>query len=153
MHLPPWMLPAAFVLLARGIVGIFQKLSTNYISAESTHVWLIVGFLLFEPFVYPGHDLFQYSGRNVLWDLLSGLFSNLGALALFAAFKNGGKASIVCPMTALYPLGVVLLAPLVLHETITRLQGVGDLLRSDSGRAALYVRHLGSGKRVQRVSV
>jgi transporter family protein len=39
--------------------------------------------------------------------------------------KSGGKASIVTPFTALYPLVVVFLAPLVLHESITILQGVG----------------------------
>jgi transporter family protein len=41
--------------------------------------------------------------------------------------KNGGKASIVVPLTALYPIVVLLLGPLILKETITRLQGVGVL--------------------------
>lgn len=36
--------------------------------------------------------------------------------------KNGGKASIVAPLTALYPLVVIVLAPVVQHESITRLQ-------------------------------
>jgi len=57
--------------------------------------------------------------------LFSGLLNALGAWALFAALKNGGKASIVSPLTALYPLVVILLVPLVLHESITKLQLAG----------------------------
>jgi transporter family protein len=57
--------------------------------------------------------------------LLSGVFNALGAWAVFAAMKSGGKASIVSPLTALYPLVVVLLAPLILHESITLLQAAG----------------------------
>lgn len=125
MQVPPWILFAAIVLVAWGIVGMLQKLSTNYLSAESALVWLVVGFLLMEPFLYPGRKLFSYSARSLAWALGCGLLNALGAWAVLAAMKSGGKASIVAPLTALYPLVVVLSAPLVLHESITRVQGVG----------------------------
>jgi len=41
--------------------------------------------------------------------------------------KSGGKASIVSPFCALYPLLVVVAAPIVLHESITPVQGTGVL--------------------------
>ncbi len=125
IHLAPWFWFAMITILSWGIVGLLQKLSTNFISAESSLIWLGVGFLLLEPFVYPGKTLFTYSRLNITWALLSGVLNALGAWALFAALKNGGKASIVSPLTALYPLVVIVLAPFVLHESITRLQGVG----------------------------
>jgi transporter family protein len=56
---------------------------------------------------------------------MSGVLNALGAWALFAALKSGGKASIVAPLTALYPLVVIVMVPFVLHESITRLQIVG----------------------------
>jgi uncharacterized membrane protein len=120
-----WVFYAVLVLVSWGVLGIFQKLTTNCISAESTMILLIVGFLLFQPFVYPEKSLSSYPARAIVYGLLSGLFSNLGAWGLFEAMKRGGKASVVTPFTALYPLPVVLLAPLVLHESITFLQGVG----------------------------
>ena len=120
-----WLFYAAIVLLSWGVLGVFQKLSTNYISAESTMILLIVGFLLFQPFVIPDRPLSSYPARAIAYGLLSGLFSNLGAWGLFEAMRLGGKASIVSPFCALYPLPVVLLAPFVLHESITWLQGVG----------------------------
>lgn len=125
MHLPPWFWFGLVVLLSWGIVGLLQKLSTNYLSADWALVWLAVGFILLEPWLYPGKALFRYSGHAMGWALLAGVFNALGAWALLAAMKFGGKASIVAPFTALYPVVVVFLAPLVLHESITPLQGVG----------------------------
>jgi len=127
MHLVPWFWFAAITLIAWGIVGLMQKLSTNYISAESSLIWLVAGFLLLEPLLYPGRAVLHYSKWNLIWALASGILNALGAWALFAALKSGGKASIVAPLTALYPLVVILLAVLVLHESITLLQSAGLL--------------------------
>ena len=125
MHLPPWLWYSVVTLLAWGVVGLLQKLSTNYISAESSLIWLVVGFLLLEPLFYPGSAVFHYSRINLAYAVVSGLLNALGAWALFAALKSGGKASIVAPLTALYPLVVIMLVPLILHETVSRLQWVG----------------------------
>lgn len=125
MHLPPWLLYSVLTLLAWGVVGLLQKLSTNYISAESSLIWLVVGFLILEPLFYPGIAVLHYSRINLAYALISGLLNALGAWALFAALKSGGKASIVAPLTALYPIVVIVLVPIVLHESVTRLQWVG----------------------------
>ena len=125
MHLAPWFLYSVITVLAWGIVGLLQKLSTNHLSAESSLIWLVVGFLAMEPLFYPGSDLFRYSTWAIAAALISGLLNALGAWALFAALKNGGKASIVSPLTALDPLVVILLVPLVLHESVTKLQLAG----------------------------
>jgi len=125
MQLPPWFWFAMVTLVAWGIVGLLQKLSTNYLSAEWALVWLAVGFFFLEPWLYPGKTLFTYSTKALAWALLSGFFNALGAWALLAALKSGGKASVVAPFTALYPVVVVFLAPLVLRESITALQATG----------------------------
>lgn len=127
MHIPPWFFFAGLVLLCWGIVGLLQKLSTNRVSAESALIWLVVGFFLLTPVFYPGRSLFHYSTRSLLFILACSALNALGALALFAAMKNGGKASIVVPVTALYPLVIVLVGPFVLKESITVLQGAGVL--------------------------
>ncbi len=123
--LPPWFLLAAVILLTWGIVGLLQKLSTNYLSADSALIWLVVGFLLLQPLFYTGKAILDHPSASLGWALLSGVLNALGSWALLAAMSSGGKASIVAPFTALYPLVVVLLAPLVLHESISLLQGFG----------------------------
>ena|SRR5579863_7294116 len=125
MHVPPWLWPAAVVLVTWGIVGLFQKVSTNYLSAEEALIWLVVGFFLLDPLLYQKESLAQISTRGIVWTLISAVLNALGAWALLAAMKQGGKASIVVPLTALYPMMMVFLGPLVLHEFITRAQGAG----------------------------
>ncbi|MGA2632379.1 MAG: DMT family transporter [Terriglobia bacterium] len=125
MHIAPWFWFALVVLVFWGACGIFQKLTTNHISAESAMIWLVVGYLLLQPFLYPGKVLFHYSTQNIIWGLLSGFLSTLGSCGLYAALRCGGRASIVIPISAMYPLVVVVLAPFLLHESITLVQGCG----------------------------
>jgi len=127
LHLPLWFWPAAVVLITWGVVGLLQKLSTNYLSAESALIWLVGGYFLLLPWLYPGKSVLSYSIQSLGYTMLSAGLNTLGAWALLAAMKAGGKASIIVPLTALYPLIVVLSAPMILKETITRLQGVGVL--------------------------
>jgi transporter family protein len=125
MHFAPWFLYSVITVLAWGIVGLLQKLSTNHLSAESSLIWLVVGFVAMEPLFYPGRAVFHCSTWNLAAALASGTLNALGAWALFAALKSGGKASIVSPLTAMYPLVVILLVPFVLHESITKMQLAG----------------------------
>lgn len=127
MHIAPWFWIVLIVLVLWGLTAVFQKVTTNYISAESTLVWRTVAFLLIVPLIYPGKELFRHSFRSLTYGFLAGLLCALGCLGLFAAMKKGGKASIVGPLSALYPVIVVIFSPLVLHESITALQGVGVL--------------------------
>ncbi len=122
-----WLWFALIVLIAWGASGIFQKLASNQITSESNMVLLALGYFLTEPFFLSHSPLTSYSTRAIIFGLCTGFFSNLSAWGQFEAMRLGGTASIVTVFTALYPLPVVLLSPLVLHERITMLQGVGIL--------------------------
>jgi len=125
MHLAPWLMFTILALLCFGVVGLLQKLSTDLVSAESALIWLIVGFLLLEPFFYPGRSLLNYSARSIAFVFAAGVMNALGSWAILAAMKNGGKASVVVPLTAIYPMIVCLVAPFLFHEHITTMQGIG----------------------------
>lgn len=124
MH-APWLWFSLLVLLFYGTLGVVQKLATNLISAESALVWSALGFMLLEPLLYSGPSPFHYTSGALWWALLNGVFTGLGAWTLMAAMAAGGKASLVMPITAMYPLIVVLVAPVIFHESITGLQAVG----------------------------
>lgn len=124
MH-APWLWFSLLVLLAWGTLGIVQKLATNLISAESALVWSVIGFLVLQPILYGGPSPLHYTSASLAWALLNGVFNGLGAWTLMAAMSAGGKASLVMPITAMYPLLVVLVAPVLFHESITRLQAAG----------------------------
>src|SRR5215469_7319253 len=121
VHFASWLAPAAVVLVTWGLVGLLQKIATNHLSAESAFIWLLIGYFALEPLIYPGRSLFAYSARSLAVTFCRGLLNAMGSWALLAAMKNGGKASIVVPLTFLYPLVVILAVPLLLNERITRL--------------------------------
>ena len=125
MQIAPWVWYTSTAVIAFGITGLLQKLTTNRLSADSALVVLVAGLLLLEPLFYPGPTILHYSHGNLSWAVLSGFFNALGGWALFAAMKSGGSASVVSTLTALYPVIVVLFAPFILHETITMLQIAG----------------------------
>ena len=79
----------------------------------------------YSPFCTVDHRRFITRPAALGWALLNGVFNGLGAWTLMAAMGAGGKASLVMPITAMYPLLVVLVAPVVFHESITGLQEVG----------------------------
>ena len=125
MSLALWLWPAVVVLVSWGIVGLLQKVSTNHLSAESAMLWNVAGYFVLLPWLIPDKPILSYSHRSLFWALLCALFNAIGAWALLAAMANGGKASIVVPLTALYPLVVILTGPAILHESITPLTGCG----------------------------
>jgi bacterial/archaeal transporter family protein len=123
--LPAWFGFAALALLFWGTAGLFQKLSTNHMPALAALIWLTAGFCLLDPWLFPSRSLSSFPARDVVLVLLGGALNTFGSWALLAALERGGKASVVVPLTSLYPLVVVIAAPIVLRESITRLQGLG----------------------------
>ncbi len=79
MHLAPWLLFTVLALFCFGVVGLLQKLASNLMSAESSLAWLIIGFLLLEPFLYPGRTLLHYSSASLLLVFLAGVLNALGS--------------------------------------------------------------------------
>jgi transporter family protein len=125
MHIATWLVFTILALLCFGVVGLLQKLSTDLVSAEAALIWLILGFLCLQPFLYPGRSLLHYSLRSIAFVFAAGVLNALGSWAILAAMKNGGKASVVVPLTAIYPMVVCVAAPFLLHEHITMTQGIG----------------------------
>ena len=59
--------------------------------------------------------------------LIAGIFGGAGYLFFVKALEHG-KASIVIPLTALYPAITAIIALIVLREKISFYQGIGILL-------------------------
>jgi transporter family protein len=140
----------AFSLIAVcfwGIMGLLQKLSTNYISADSVLIWDRVGYLVLLPWLL-GTAYFNNIGpRDVLVGTLVGITNSLGAWFLYASLESGAKASIAVPLTSLYPLLTVLLAVLFLGEKPKPLQWLGIALALVAG--VLMSRESGPVSRIE----
>lgn len=121
-----WLALATVVLW--GVVGLLQKVSTNYISADAVLIWDRVGFVVVLPFLLIGCNLRSLAPKDILIGTLDGIINTLGALFLYKSLQSGAKASIAIPLTALYPLVTVVLAVIFLGERLDRLHWLGVLL-------------------------
>jgi drug/metabolite transporter (DMT)-like permease len=111
-----WMAYALLTLLFFGVSCITQKFTTRYISDELSTIFFTVGFVALAIVIWlAGSPPWNLSGKDWVLGIVVGLLMATGTLALFAAFRRG-KASIVTPLTALYPLVTVILAVLFLNE-------------------------------------
>ena len=130
-----WLIYALTATAIYGFWGFFPKLASDYLDPKSAMVYQTLGrvvgamvILATLRFRLPVH------GKGITFSMLAGIAGVVGTQFLLMAL-NEGKASVVVPVTALYPIGVILLAVLILKETLT-LRQVGGILLS---LAAIYL--------------
>ncbi len=124
----PWLLPAVTAFLCWGVWAFLPKLTTRYLEPRSAIVYEVAGGLVvaLAVLVWMGFRV-QHDVRGVSLALLTGMVGTCGALAyLFAVTR--GPVSLISMITAMYPVIAVLLAILLLGESLTLKQGVGVVL-------------------------
>jgi len=124
-----WLLYALIPIVLWGASGFMQKLSTNHISSELSTLCFLGAFIPFGVFFLVQAPLpAQISATTWLLVIAQGFFLALGNLAVLAAFADHGKASIVTPLAALYPLVSVPIAIGFLGERVGPREAAGILL-------------------------
>jgi len=124
-----WLLLSIFALVAWGVTGNTQKLSTNNITAQFSFLGFALAFVpiaVLTAVFFPIETALSW--QVVTLGMLGGLLNSLGALTSFAAFEAGAKSSVAVPVMYLYPLVTVLLARVFLQEQITLEHWAGILL-------------------------
>jgi len=116
-----------------GIVGLLQKVTTNYITADAVLIWDRVGYLCLLPWLLATTSLSNLGSGDLLIGTLAGIANSLGAWFLYASLESGAKASIAVPLTSLYPLLTVLMAMAFLGEKVRPLQWFGIALALIAG--------------------
>ena len=124
-----WLMYALLPIVLWGAAGFLQKLSTNHISGELSTLWFLGAFIPFGLFFLVQEPLpALITSKTWLLVIAQGFFLALGNLAVLAAFAVQGKASIVTPLTALYPLISVPIAIGFLGERVGTREAVGIFL-------------------------
>jgi transporter family protein len=122
-------LPATLVsLICFGFWGFFSKLAILHINAKSALVYQSLGFALVGLITLA---LLQFKLdvqlKGIGFATLAGMSTSLGCLFFFIA-ADKGKVTTVVTMTALYPIITILLAYLILQESVNLKQGLGIAL-------------------------
>jgi len=136
--LPAWLAYSLLTIALWGAWGVVSKVASGGIDANTNQVFFTLGLLPLMLIMWRSPRA-RASGEHrragMAWAFVTGILGGTGNIAFFHALVVGGKASIVVPTTALFPLVTVILAILLLHERISNLQKVGLVL----ALAAIYL--------------
>ncbi|HEV8291860.1 MAG TPA: EamA family transporter [Tepidisphaeraceae bacterium] len=125
-----WLIYTLVAIVLWGVWGIVSKFADRELKPASTQVISTIGVVVTSLLFLLSPRVKQ--GTNFLAGGLAafgvGLTASLGNLALLLSLRNGGEASIVFPLTGLFPLVTIFLAMLVLRERMNWIQGLGIVL-------------------------
>jgi transporter family protein len=123
-----WLFHALVCVIWWGVWGFLSKLGSDQITPQQLQILFTIGIIPSSALAWaqPGFKV-ETDRRGAIYGILNGIFSGLGMLAYYAALARG-KASIVGPFTALFPLLTVALAFAFLRERINRIQAAGMIL-------------------------
>jgi transporter family protein len=128
---PLWLLWSVATIVLWGAWGLVSKVASNGVDAYVNQLLYTAGLAPLMVFVAwtvwkrsPGESK-QGRRKGVFWAFLTGILGGVGNLAFFQALVTGGKASVVAPVTALFPMVTVILAMIFLKERLGRTQWVG----------------------------
>jgi len=121
-YFPKWLLYALLCILSWGVWGGLTKVGADKMTPAQMQVLFTLGMV---PVVLAALIQLRWKVDRDRFGATYGILNGvLGLLAFYAAMARG-KASIVGPVTALFPLLTVMLALLLLKERMNRVQTAG----------------------------
>lgn len=123
-----WLISSLVAMICWGVWGFLMKIASKYfnwhqifvVTSISTLTAAFLVFVLFRPVIHVHSASFRYA-------LLAGAVGIIALLAFYSGI-GGGKAIIVVPLTALYPVVTTILSYLLLREEVSLMKGTGILL-------------------------
>jgi transporter family protein len=129
--IPVWLRWSLATIVLWGVWGLVSKLASEGVDTYTNQLLYTVGLLPLMVLVMRSPRLRNDTKGTrayrwgIFWAFLTGVLGGTGNIAFFQALVTGGKASIVAPVTALFPVVTVLLATTLLHERLGRTQLAG----------------------------
>lgn len=126
--IPKWLRYALLCIFWWGVFGFLAKLGSDRTSPAQMQILFTIGMLpLVAAAVWSAGMKVETERLGVFYGVLIGVLAGMGGVAYFAAMENG-KASLVGPVTSLFPLLTVVLAVTFLKERMNRIQVAGIIL-------------------------
>jgi transporter family protein len=139
-RIPIWLVWSLLTIVLWGTWGLVSKIASSGVDAYMNQLLYTAGLAPLMVFVAITVHRERGAkatnrGLGVFWAFLTGILGGVGNIAFFQALVKGGKASVVAPVTALFPMVTVLLALMFLKERLGRTQWLGLALAF----AAIYM--------------
>lgn len=120
-----WLVFAILAALCWGIWGVLAKFISGNISPFVNHLMFTIGMLFTLPFVIQKCKIKEANVKGILWGIGAGILAVIGNVAVYKSFGSGGQATVVIPITNLYPLVTIMIALLVFREKMHWLNVIG----------------------------
>ncbi len=128
-----WLVYSFFTLALWGLWGVLNKVATGQLPVRLVYVIEVIGNIVVAGIIVAAmrpRGLWEPVG--IIAALGAGTCGALGLLCFLRALASG-RAAVVVPLTALYPVITVLLCVLLLHESLTWRQMGGIALALVAG--------------------
>jgi transporter family protein len=127
LGIPAWLAYSLLTIAVWGAWGVVSKLASDGVDADTNQIFFTIGLVPLLLLIWRSPRIRGGKNRKVgiAWAFFTGILGGTGNIAFFHALVIGGKASIVSPVTALFPLVTVILAITLLHERIGTAQKIG----------------------------
>ncbi|MCI0625331.1 MAG: DMT family transporter [Acidobacteria bacterium] len=125
--MPLWLVYSLLAVLGFGVWGLFSTVASQRLSPWQVQVFSTFGMVpvaaaaAFAKDFMKGNNLRRGSG----WALFTGVGTAVANVALFTALSRGAEASIIFPLTGMFPLVTIFVAWVFLRERVGRFQKIG----------------------------
>src|SRR6266404_970070 len=128
--MPPWVRWSVLALFSWGVWAIMAKLIGDALSGAQNQALSTLGILpvMLALGVAKKSSTTDNRPRGIPCALVGGALACAGNVVYYGVLSRGGKAAMIVPLTALYPLVTILLAMLLLKERLNRIQTAGLFL-------------------------
>jgi len=110
-----------------GLFGFLAKLGSDEVNAYDMQILFTAGTLPIAAYILLRGSAMRSDRRGRITGAVIGIVAGAGGIAYFAAMARG-KASIIGPVTSLFPVLTVVLATTVLKERLNAVQVAGIVL-------------------------
>lgn len=134
VRVPRWLSWSLLTIVLWGTWGLVSKIASAGVDAYVNQLLYTAGivplmiFVAWTVYKERSSETPQVRAQGVFWAFLTGILGGVGNIFFFQALVKGGKASVVAPVTALFPMVTVLLALVFLKERLGRVQWIGLML-------------------------
>lgn len=127
-HLPVWLRYALLCIFWWGLWGFLSKIGSEAASPLQMQILFTLGMLpVAVGMLWQMRWKLERNRGGITFGILSGVATGLGTLGYCAALREQ-NASVVTPVTGLFPVLTVMLAFVVLRERLNKVQMGGMLL-------------------------
>ena len=123
-----WLVYTILAALSWAIWGILTKYISDSISPYTYHILFTIGMLFSLPFVIYRIKNKKVNIKGIFLGTCTGVLAVIGNITVFQSLKLGGQASVVIPLSNLYPLITILVALLIFREKLSWINGLGILI-------------------------